>query len=273
MSDLNSNGLFELEGRAALVTGAGSGIGRAIAIGLARHGADVAGADINEIGLERTIGEITAQGRKGLAVQTDVTSIGDVTDLVESTYKSFGRLDILVNNAGVASHALPEELPLDEWHNVIEINTTGYFLCAQAAGRYMMNQETGGSIVNISSIAGSRALGRGNLVLSVSKGAVNQLTRELAVEWAKHNIRVNAILPCQVRTPNLQELIDDPRYESQALVERFLQGIPLNRLGEPEDLVGPVVFLCSDAAAMVTGVLLPVDGGNLALNAGGSHIW
>lgn len=270
---MNTNGLFELEGRAALVTGAGSGIGRAIAIGLAHHGADVAGADIDGVGLQKTIAEVNARGKKGLAVQTDITNLAAVTELVESAHKYFGSLDILVNNAGISSHALPEELTLDEWRNVIEINTTGYFLCAQAAGRRMMKQESGGSIINISSIAGSKALGRGNLVLSVSKGAVNQLTRELAVEWAKHNIRVNAILPCQIRTPNLQVLIDDPRYESQALVERFLQGIPLNRLGEPEDLVGPVVFLCSDAAAMVTGVLLPVDGGNLALNAGGSHIW
>ncbi len=136
----------------------------------------------------------------------------------------------------------------------------------------MIAQATGGSIINIMSIAGVSALGRGNLTHSMNKGAVGMLTRELAVEWAKHGIRVNAILPCQVLTEGFQKWLDSPAFDP-ALMDKFLTGIPMNRLAKPEEMAGPAVFLASDAAAMVTGVLLPVDGGNLALNAGGSHTW
>ena len=155
---------------------------------------------------------------------------------------------------------------------MLATGVTASFLCAQEAGRRMIAAGRGGSIVNISSIAGATALGRGNLSHSVNKGAVHQLTRELAVEWAKHGIRVNAILPCQVLTEGFRAWLDSPGFDP-ALMDRFLTGIPMNRLAEPEDIVGPTVFLASDAAAMVTGTLLPVDGGNLALNAGGSHTW
>ena len=185
----------------------------------------------------------------------------------------FGRVDILVNNAAVPSHARPEDITLDEWRRVLDVNVTGAFLCAQAAGRRMIKRDQGGCIINISSIAGSTAMGRGNFAYSVSKGALNQMTRELALEWATHRIRVNAIQPCQFRSPALQRLIDDPQFDSQALIQRFLAGIPLDRIGEAEEIVGPVAFLASDAASMVTGVLLPVDGGNLAMNAGGSKTW
>ncbi len=128
----------------------------------------------------------------------------------------------------------------------------------------------GGSIINMSSIGGSSALGRGNFAYSVGKGAINQFTRELAIEWAKHKIRVNAIQPCQMLTPAVRKWLDDPKTDPN-LISHLLQGIPSNRLGEPEDVVGPVVFLASDASEMVTGTLLSVDGGNLALNAGGSN--
>lgn len=136
----------------------------------------------------------------------------------------------------------------------------------------MIARGGGGSIINISSIAGALALGRGNLAHSVNKGAINSLTREMAVEWAQHGIRVNAILPCQVLTEGFQKWLDSPTFDP-ALMERFLQGIPMNRLATPDDMVGPAIFLASDASAMVTGTLLGVDGGNLALNAGGSHTW
>jgi NAD(P)-dependent dehydrogenase (short-subunit alcohol dehydrogenase family) len=268
-----SNSLFDLGGRLAVVTGAASGLGRAIAIGLAAHGADIVGADIDDAGLAETIGQVQALGRRGLAVHCDTSQAGDVSHLFAEIDLAFDRVDILVNNAGIGSHARPEDLSLAAWERVMAVDITGYFLCAQAAGRRMIARQSGGSIINISSIAGSSALGRGNFVYSVAKGAVNQFTRELAVEWAKHKIRVNAIQPCQIRTPALQNLIDDPQFDSDRLVNRFLTGIPMNRLGEPADLVGPAVFLASDAAAWVTGVLLPVDGGNLALNAGGSHTW
>lgn len=267
-----STDLFDLAGRIAVVTGSGSGLGQAMAVGLAMHGADVVAADINDAGLAQTIEQATALSRKGIAVNCDVAQPDDISHLFEMVDATFGRVDILVNNAGITSHVRPEELTLDEWRKVMDINITAYFLCAQQAGRRMIPRRKG-SIINISSIGGATALGRGNFVYDISKGAVNQFTRELAVEWAKHNIRVNAILPCQFRTPALQGVIDDPQFDSDSLIKRFLVGIPINRIGEPEDLVGPVVFLASDASAMVTGTLLPVDGGNLALNAGGSHLW
>ena len=151
------------------------------------------------------------------------------------------------------------------------MNLTGYFLCARAAGARMVPAGRGGSVINMSSITGSSALGRGNFAYSVSKGGVNQLTRELAVEWARHRIRVNAIQPAQFHNAAWDEMLADP--SKRELVEHVVAGIPLGRFGEPVEMVGPVVFLASDAAAMVTGILLPVDGGNLALNAGGSVRW
>jgi NAD(P)-dependent dehydrogenase (short-subunit alcohol dehydrogenase family) len=163
-------------------------------------------------------------------------------------------------------------LPIEEFRRVIEIGVTGSLLCAQEAGRRMIAAGRGGSIINISSIAGASAVGRGNLAHSVNKGAINMMTKELAVEWAKHGIRVNAILPCQVLTEGFQKWLDSPGFD-QALMDRFLEGIPMNRLALAEDIAGPAVFLASDAAAMVTGTLLAVDGGNLAFNAGGSHTW
>jgi NAD(P)-dependent dehydrogenase (short-subunit alcohol dehydrogenase family) len=137
----------------------------------------------------------------------------------------------------------------------------------------MIERGQSGAIVNLSSIGASAALGRGNFAYSVSKGAVNQFTRELAIEWAPFGIRVNAIQPCQVRTPGLQALIDDPQFDSKTLLATWLRGIPLGRLAEPGDVAAAALFLASDAASMITGVTLPVDGGNLALNAGGTIGW
>jgi len=137
----------------------------------------------------------------------------------------------------------------------------------------MIRRGRGGCIVNVSSIAGSSALGRGNFVYSVAKGGINQFTRELAVEWSPHGIRVNAIQPCQILTPALRRILADPRLDPETIKDRFLRGIPLGRLGEPDDVAKAAVFLASDAAAFITGVMLPVDGGNLALNAGGDRVW
>ncbi len=265
--------LFNLANRVAVVTGGASGLGQAMAVGLARFGADVVAADINDAGLSETVKSIEGHGQKGLGVHCDVTKPADIDALFEQVDKEFGRVDIHINAAFTPSRSRPEDLTLDVWEKVIKVNLTGYFLCAQGAGRRMIKQGWGGSIINISSIGGALALGRGNFVYSVTKGAIIQFTRELALEWATHKIRVNAILPCQFRTPPLQALIDDPRFDSDALIARFLTGIPLDRIGEPEDIVGPAVFLASDASSMVTGILMPVDGGNLAMNAGGAKTW
>jgi len=269
---VDTSSLFRLDGKVALITGGGSGIGQAIAAGFAAAGADVVFCDLTEDALTGTREAIDAQGRRALAMTADTGNPGDIERMFAAVDAEFGRLDILVNNVGATKRHRPEEHPLDEWNRVLEIGVTGAFLCAQQAFQRMTTGGRGGSIINISSIAGAAALGRGNLSHSVNKGALNMLTKELAVEWAHHGIRVNAILPCQVLTNGFQKWLDSPTFDP-ALMERFLTGIPMNRLAKPDEIAGPAIFLASDAAAMVTGVLLPVDGGNLALNAGGSHTW
>jgi NAD(P)-dependent dehydrogenase (short-subunit alcohol dehydrogenase family) len=270
-----SNNLFDLSGRVAVVTGASAkgGIGHAIAVGLVRYGADVAVPDIDEEGSRVTAQEIQALGHNSLAIRCDVSESEEVEHLFSEVDRVFGRIDILINNAyAFPSRVHPDELTLEAWEKTLAVSLTGYFLCAQQAIRRMLKQG-GGCVINIGSTAGVSALGRGNLPYSVAKGGISQLTRELAVEYAGRGIRVNAILPAQTLTPGFKaRVLGDPRF-GQELSQRMLAGIPLNRFLEPEEFVGPAVFLCSDAASGVTGVLLPVDGGNLALNAAGNHTW
>jgi NAD(P)-dependent dehydrogenase (short-subunit alcohol dehydrogenase family) len=260
---------FRLDGRVALITGAGGAFGRAIAQGFAAMGARLVLTDLDKERLDET-----AQLVRDTGAQC-ATHAGDsgVSEDVEATYteldNTFGRIDILINNAGRnPMQGRPEAFPLEIWQDVLRTNLTGYFLFARGAGKRMIAQGSGGSIVNVSSIAGVSSLGRGNLAYGASKSGVNQLTRELAVEWAHHGIRVNAIQPCQFLNAGWRAAVADP--SRAALVQHVLAGIPLRRMGEPHEIVGPVLFLASDAASMVTGVLLPVDGGNLALNPTGS---
>jgi NAD(P)-dependent dehydrogenase (short-subunit alcohol dehydrogenase family) len=261
--------LFRLDGRVALVTGAGGAFGRAIARGFAQVGASLFLTDLNTESLEETAAAVRATGAKCSTWPGDTGSSPDVDAVYAHLDEAFGRIDVLINNAGGnPMQGRPEEFPLDIWDSVLRTNLTGYFLYARAAGKRMIAQGGGGAIVNMSSIAGASSLGRGNLAYGASKSGVNQLTRELAVEWAHHGIRVNAIQPCQFLNAGWRAMIADPN--RAGLVERVLSGIPIGRMGEPHEMVGPVLFLASDAAAMVTGVLLPVDGGNLALNPTGS---
>jgi NAD(P)-dependent dehydrogenase (short-subunit alcohol dehydrogenase family) len=264
--------LFRLTGRVAVVTGAADGLGREIATGLAQAGADVVAADIDEGRMSETIAAIEAAGVRALAVRCDVTSEEDVEHLFQMVDQEFGRVDILVNNAGVnVVSAEAEDYPTDGWELTLRINLTGAFLCARAAGGRMLEQGGPGSIINISSIAGSSAANRGSLAFGAAKAGLNQLTKDLAVEWAPDGIRVNAIQPCQFRTRGWAATVEDPA--NGDLVGTVLHGIPLGRMGEPHEIVGPVLFLASDAASMVTGVVLPVDGGNLAMNAGAGGTW
>jgi NAD(P)-dependent dehydrogenase (short-subunit alcohol dehydrogenase family) len=271
-----ANQLFDLADRVAVVTGASArgGVGHALALGFARYGADVVAADIDEEGAKTTAEEVQSFGRKAIAFHCDISATQDVVKLFTEVDRRFGKVDILANVPyALPSRVRPHELSYEAWDKTLSVSLTGYFLCAQQAIRRMLAHGTGGSILNIGSIAGASALGRGNFPYSVAKGGVNQMTRELAVEYAGQGIRVNAILPAQILTPGLKkELLADPRF-GEKLRQRVLVGIPINRMLDPEDLVGAAVFLCSAAAAAVTGVLLPVDGGNLALNAGGSHTW
>jgi NAD(P)-dependent dehydrogenase (short-subunit alcohol dehydrogenase family) len=271
-----SHAWFDLTGRVALVTGAGAngGNGHAAALALAEHGADLLICDVDGPGAEQTAAEVEALGRKCAWLRADVGEPEEIAAMFALLDRAYdGRVDVLVNNVAAGHRSRPEELPLEEWRRVMRVILDGTFLCSQEAGRRMIARGQGGSIVNISSIAGSSALGRGNFVYSVGKGGINQFTRELSVEWSIHQIRVNAIQPAQILTPAVKRMFEDPRLDPKSLEQRLLRGIPLGRLGQPEDVAKAVVFLASDAAAWITGIMLPVDGGNLALNGGGDRVW
>lgn len=258
---------FNLDGRNAVITGGGGRIGGAIAHRLAGQGATVVLVDINEDSLASTTQSITKAGGVSHSVVGDVSSPEGVNGAVSAVLTKVPQVDILVNNAGRGSHTFPEDVSYDEWSAIFQLNLTGYFLMAQAVGRHMIERSIRGAIVMTSSTCSWVAMGRGNFAYSISKAGVNQLVRELALEWGCFGIRVNAIEPCQVDAPSMDELLarDDP--SGTDLRQRVLSGIPLGRLATPEDMAGPVAFLVSDAAAMVTGTILPVDGGNLACNA------
>ena len=185
--------------------------------------------------------------------------------------KEIGVVDLLVNNAGVGSHVFPEKVELAEWQRVMDIDLTGSFLMARAVGAPPTRRRARRAASSTSARSpGSSALGRGNFSYSIAKAGINQMTREMAVEWAGAGIRVNAIQPCQVNTPGFSQLVKTPGPEGPALLARMLRGIPLGRLAEPEDIAAAVHFLLAEASSMITGVVLPVDGGNLSLNAGGT---
>jgi len=260
--------LFDLSGRIAVVTGAGGGLGTAICAGLAAFGADVALIDVDRETVEASAAGVEEHGRRALVLEADASDEALVDDAFARVDETFGGVDILVNLAYTPTFGKPDELSLADWERAFRINVTSYFLCCKQAGKRMIAQGRGGAIMNMCSIGGTSAIGRGSYPYSVGKGGIVMMTKELAIEWARYGIRVNAIQPCQFMTPGLRHRLDDP--ELGHIKDKFLSGIPLSRLGEPPEIVGPVVFLVSDAASMVTGALLPVDGGNLALNAGGT---
>jgi NAD(P)-dependent dehydrogenase (short-subunit alcohol dehydrogenase family) len=247
---------FDLSGRVALVTGAGRGLGRAIALGLAQHGATVVAVDRDADSVQECADAIHTLGREAVAFGCDVAREEDVRSAVAATLARFGQLDVLVNNAGITKRIPLFDWTAADWEEVIRVNQVGTFLMAREAGRHMVERRRG-SIVNMSALGGGvLGLGRGNAIYCSTKGAVAALTRDLAAEWAPFGVRVNAVAPGWFRTD-----MNAPLLGNEALHQRILERVPLGRLGEPEDVVGPVVFLASDAAAMVTGHVLPIDGG------------
>lgn len=265
---------FDLGGKVALVTGAGAngGIGHAIALGYARAGARMVIADCDAPGLAQTSEQISSFGEAPLAIDCDIGDPLQITEMFKTLSRELGRIDILVNVPFFfPTRVRPHELALTDWERMLAVNLTGYFLCCREA-LSMMLAVGSGTIINIGSNAGELALGRGAMPYSCTKAAVHQMTRELAIEYAGAGIRVNALLPAQTLTPGLRAHLDTPRFRDHVL-PRILSGLPQGRLLDPEDYVGSAIFLASDAARAVNGVLLPVDGGNLAMNAGGSHTW
>lgn len=257
--------MFSLSKKVAVVSGAAQGMGQATALALAEHGADVVLVDRNVAGAEATAEQIRQLGCKTYVAQTDVSNPTAIAELFKQVDSRFGRVDFLGNIAGDGLLCRPEELKISDLHGVLQNLVVGRFAMCQEAGRRMLSQGRG-SIMNIGSLASSTALGRGHIAYSMAMGAVIQMTRELSTEWSYRGVRVNCVTPAQVVNPSLTaRMQSDPTLEG-----RFLRGIPAGRLGQPKDLAGLAVLLASDASEWITGAIIPMDGGNLAMNAGGT---
>ena len=245
--------LFSLTNKVAIVTGAGRGIGKAIALGLADAGADVVVAARTAADIEVTASEITQKGNKSLAIPTDVRLKDQVNNLVDETVKRFGKIDILVNNAGGSFTISTMEMSEGGWDAIIRENLKSVFLCSQAAGKVMVLHKEG-VIISISSVAGINAY-NDNAAYGAAKAGIINLTKTLALDLAPHNIRVNAIAPGFIATEGAGQLFSDAR------TQKTVSSVPLGRLGRSEDIVGTVIYLASDSSAYVTGETIVIDGG------------
>jgi glucose 1-dehydrogenase len=249
---------MRLQNKVAIVTGSATGIGRAIALAMAREGAAVAIDYVGSAdGADQLVQQIASIGGKAIAVEADVSQPDQVANLVKQTIQKFGYLDILVNNAGIEKKVPFLEVPLDLWNNVIAVNLTGPWLCAQAAARQMVAQGKGGRIINISSVHEDLPMPT-NAPYCTAKGGLRMLMRTIAVELAPYQITVNNIGPGAIDTP-----MDAPLKQDPELLQALLQEIPLGRMGKPEEVAELAVYLASDAAAYITGSTFFIDGGML----------
>lgn len=245
---------FQLKDQVAIVTGAGRGIGQALAVGLAEAGADVVILARTKSDLNETAALIEKAGRKALPIQTDITKRDEVMSAVQQAKGAFGKIDILVNNAGMNIRSKALDVTDEEWHTIMETNLHGAFMMAQETAK-VMKESNKGKIINISSVGGGVAL-RTGVVYASTKAAMIQMTKNLAIEWAQYGINVNAVGPWYFRTPLTEKLLADEAY-----LNDILSRTPIKRVGELEDLVGPVVFLAGEGANYITGQTLFVDGG------------
>lgn len=250
---MSGHSLFDLTGKCGYVTGAGSGLGRAIAIGLAEAGAAVMVSDINVAAAQDTAMQIQKSSGRAVALQSNVARKAEVEELIGMTIEQLGRLDFAFNNAGILKITKPEDLSEQDWQEELNVDLTGVFLCAQAAGRYMI-AHGGGKIINTASISGM--IVNSGLTYSTAKAGVIQLTRVLAYRWAKHRVFVNCFSPGYIRTGMTAPHLTRPEVEQE-----MMRQTPLRRLGEPRDLVGTAIFLASAASDFVTGQNIVVDGG------------
>ncbi len=252
---MKTKDMYDLTGKVAVVTGASSGLGVVFSEALAEVGASVELAARRIVKLDEVADRLNAMGTRARAFQCDVSEPEDVQALVDDTVKNFGRLDIIVNNAGVAAMSPAVDISLEEWNKVVSVNLTGVFLCARTAARQMMKQG-GGKVINISSIYGAVGDVFPASPYYATKGAVINMTRDLAVEWAPFKIRVNAIAPGFFPSEMTEAIFQDPGY-----LEYVIKQTPMGRPGNPDDLKGVVVFLASSASDYVTGQTIFVDGG------------
>ena len=243
---------MELKEKVALVTGAAQGIGKAVALMLARHGADVIVADVNLEKAVETAKEVEASSRAAMAVNVDVTRLSDVEQVVESVLGRFGKIDILINNAGIARDKLILRMTEEDWDAVLDVNLKGTFNCTKAVIKHMSKQRSG-KIVNIASVVGEMG-NAGQANYSASKAGVIGLTKTIAREFAQRGINVNAIAPGYIQTPMTDVLPDKAK-------EQLKRMIPMERLGQPEDVAHAVFFLVSEASSYITGQVLKVNGG------------
>ena len=259
---IDINKLFSLEGRKAIVIGGAGGIGAAIAKGLAVYGADTAIASRNMEKLNAAAAEIEAEtGKRIRTYQVDVSSEASIIELVKKTRDEWGVVDILVNSQGLNHKFLAEEMPMDEWDAMYNVNVRGLFICCKEFAKGMIEQKYG-KIINIGSIGAERTSTAGiSVCYSSSKGAVKTMTMNLAAGWAKHNITVNSVNPILTPTPMMVEIFKQDPAKKASVVGRN----PMGRMGEPEDCVGMAIYFASDASSFVTGQSLCPDGGLLTL--------
>lgn len=252
-----SNLSVDLSDKVALVTGGGNGIGRACAMAFARSGARVAIVDISEKALNEIKQEIESEGGTCQTYTCDITSKANIDQMVEDVMQWQNKIDILVNSAGINIQQPAKEVTEEAWDKIMAVNTKGLFFCCQAVGKKMIPQKQG-KIINISSTMSLVGFFR-RAAYCASKGAVSQLTKVLAVEWAPHNININCVAPTFIKTP-----FTEPMFKEQAFYEEVVSRIPMGRVGDTEDVVGAVLFLASDASNFATGGTLLVDGGWVA---------